>query len=116
MNVRRRLLPLLIGLLGCAAVPLSYAAPVNVWDGTWTGMLDDQVAISIRIANDKAVSYEIKGTPIGIKFSKISDNTVQFGDPDHYSMQLKRTGDTTATASYYGRRGYSVTHLTLTQH
>jgi hypothetical protein len=116
MNVRRRLLSLLIASLGCAAIPSSNAAPVNVWDGTWTGMLDDQVAISIRIANDKAVSYEIKSTPIGIKFSKLSGNSVQFGDPDHYSMQLKRTGDATATASYHGRHGYSVTNLTLTQH
>src|SRR5271154_2616011 len=116
MNLRHRLLSLLIASLGCAAIPSSYAAPVNVLDGTWTGMLDDQVAISIRIANDKAVSYEIKGTPIGIKFSKISDNSVQFGDPQHYSIQLRRTGDATATASYNGRHGYSLTNLTRTQH
>jgi hypothetical protein len=111
MVVRRRLLSLLIATLGCAAIHSSYAAPLDVWDGTWTGMLDDRVSIAIRIANDKAVSYQIKGAPIGIKFSKISDDSVQFGDPDHYSVQLKRTGDATATASYYGRHGYSVINL-----
>jgi hypothetical protein len=116
MTARHRLLSISIASLGWAAITLSYAASANVWDGIWSGMLDDSVSVSIGIADDKAVSYEIKGTPIGIKFSKMSNNSLEFGDPRHYNIQLKRTGEATATASYYGRHGYSVINLTRTQH
>jgi hypothetical protein len=108
-------LSLLIAALGAAATPSSYAAPANTWDGVWTGMLDDQVSISIHIANDKPLNYEIKGTPIGITFSKDLGKSLQFGDTDHYRIELKRTGDATATASYFGRHGYSITNLTRTK-
>ena len=94
----------------------SSAAYAGSWDGVWTGKLDDKVTVSVQIANDRAVSYKILGTPIGIKFSKVSDSSIQFGDPDHYSMQLTRTGEVTAVASYYGRHGYSKINLNRNSH
>jgi hypothetical protein len=115
MTVRLGLLSLVIAGLGAAAAPSSYAAPANSWDGIWTGMLDDQVSISIRVANNKPLNYAIKGTPIGITFSKVSGTSLEFGDTDHYRIDLKRTGDATATASYFGRHGYSITKLTRTK-
>ena len=114
MITRLGLLSLLVVGLGAAATPSSYAAPANTWNGIWTGMLDDQVAITIRIANDK-LNYAIKGTPIGITFSKVSGTSLEFGDTDHYRIDLKRTGDATATASYFGRHGYSITKMTRTK-
>ena len=74
-----------------------------------TGQYGDGVLSGL--ANDRAVSYKNLGTPIGIKLAKLLVSSIQFGDPDHYSMQLTRTGEVTAVASYYGRRGYSKINL-----
>jgi hypothetical protein len=115
MTTRLGLLSLLVVGLGASATPSSYAAPANTWDGIWTGMLDDQVSISIRIADNKPLNYAIKGTPIGITFSKASATSLEFGDTHHYRIDLKRTGDATATASYFGRHGYSITKMTRTK-
>jgi len=59
------LLALSLACLGCAAMPSAHAAPANTWDGTWTGKLNDQAPMSVVVADGKAVSYEIMGTPIG---------------------------------------------------
>ena len=114
MNGGGRHLLVMFAFLGSAIA--SSTAYAGSWDGVWTGKLDDSVTVSVQIANDRAVSYKILGTPIGIKFSKVSDGSIQFGDPDHYNMQLTRTGEVTAVASYYGRRGYSKINLNRNSH
>jgi hypothetical protein len=112
MILRRTLLALSLACLGCAAMPSADAAPANAWDGTWTGKLNDQASMSIVVADGNAVTYEVMGAPIGIKFSKATDIILQFGDPDHYRYKLTRTGKDTAAATYFGRSGSSVTQLT----
>jgi hypothetical protein len=86
------------------------------WDGTWTGTLGRPPGaaspIAITIAEGKVVSYTLRGAPFVIQYSKVTPTNVSFGDHDNYSMKIKRTGETTATARVHGRIGYGVTTLT----
>jgi hypothetical protein len=101
------------------AVPLAFLMPggasqaeeKNAWDGTWTGLLGNVSPIAVTIADDKVVSYTIRGAPFDIQYSKVTPTKVSFGDRDHYAMHLTKTGDTTASARVHGRLGYGSASL-----
>ncbi len=78
----------------------------RAWDGAWTGTLGGISAISVTISENKVVQYMFMGAPMPIQYSKIDAGKILFGDRDHYNMTLARTGATTASALYHGRRGY----------
>jgi hypothetical protein len=60
----------------------SEAASAPSWDGTWTGLLNNTEPVSVTIADGRVVSYEIRGgQPFGIRYSKVTLNSVAFGDP-----------------------------------
>jgi hypothetical protein len=101
------------------AIPLAFLVPMAIqaqnkksWDGVWEGMLDNAAPIAVTIANDKVVSYTIKGSPHPIEYNKITAASASFGDRDHYFMKLTKTSDTTASATVHGRLGFASASLT----
>jgi hypothetical protein len=102
---------LLVGAASWSPVAPSLAVAGPTWDGVWNGKWDDKVGVSIRVTGGKAIVYKVLGTPINISFSKAADSSLVFGDLDHYSVDVIRTGDATAVASYHGRHGYSTAKL-----
>ncbi|MGO8798900.1 MAG: hypothetical protein ACLQJL_07415 [Roseiarcus sp.] len=83
------------------------AADAVAWDGTWNGMLGkhDPWPIAVTIAGGKVVSYTEKGAPFDVQYTRMTPTTLSFGDRDHYSVKLTRTGDATASARVRGRLG-----------
>jgi len=73
------------------------------WDGVWKGMLGKSSAISITIKKDKVVTYAFRGAPIAVAYSKLTPDSVSFGDREHYNVTLKKTGEASAEAVYHGR-------------
>jgi hypothetical protein len=112
MKNYRRLLLVALPLALVVSTHASWAAEKSSWDGVWKGSLGNISAISVTIANDKVVNYSFRGAPVKIAYDKITPAKISFGDPDHYKMTLVRTGDTTASAGYNGRRGYTTATLT----
>lgn len=104
---RRVLLAAILPAMLIFAQP-SRADDAATWDGTWNGMLGKVKPwpISITIAQGKVVNFMENGAAFDVKFTKITPTTVLFGDEDHYSMKLIKTGDTTASARVHGRHGF----------
>jgi hypothetical protein len=112
MMIGRRFLLIAIPLALLIPTAASQAASNGSWDGTWAGLLHNMSPISITIAQDKVVSYTVKGTPFDIQYSKVTPTGVSFGDRDHYYMKITKTSDTTASAVVHGRLGYGSASLT----
>jgi hypothetical protein len=75
----------------------THASPVQKWDGTWTGDVEDIGPVSVTIARGEVVGYAICGSaPYGIKYSKVTLTTVSFGDHDNYDVKISKTGANTA--------------------
>ncbi len=89
-------------------------AEASPWDGAWNGTLGkaNPWPISVTISNGKVVSFSEKGAPFHVRYTQITPTTVSFGDRNHYSMRLTRTGEATASARVYGRHGYETGSLT----
>lgn len=104
------------GILGVTAfLTVAYsasAAEKSPWNGIWVGTLGNSSKISVTIADNKVTSYSYRGANLGVAYSKPSTDTFAFGDGANYSMQLKRTGDGAAKATYYGRHGLVVANMT----
>ena len=100
MTIDRRFLLIAISLAFSIPVGAAQAAEKATWNGTWVGLLGNMSPIAVTIANDKVVSYTIRGAPFDVQYSNVTPTKVSFGDRDHYSMQLVRTGDSTAAARF----------------
>jgi hypothetical protein len=113
VTISRRLLLSVIPLVVLAGAKAE-ADTASSWDGTWTGLMGrlNPAPISVTIAQNKVVSYTVRGAPFDIQYSRITPATVSFGDRDHYSVRLTRTGDKSASARAHGRIGYGFTSLT----
>ena len=111
MRIDRRFILIAIQLALLIPVAAAAAAANGSWDGAWTGMLHNMSPITITIAQDKVVSYAVKGVPFDIQYSKVTPTVVSFGDRDHYFMKITRTGDATASALVHGRLGYGSASL-----
>lgn len=107
MTIDRRFL--LTAALPALIVSLltSRAAEASSWDGVWNGMLGTRYPwpIAVAIAGGKVVSYTENGASFAVQYTRITPTTVFFGDRDHYSVKLTRTGDATASAKVRGRIG-----------
>jgi hypothetical protein len=106
MIVGRRFLLVAVPLALVVSYAASGATPNGSWDGAWTGSLEHVSALSLRVANDKVVSYAIAGAPVAVHYSQATPTTLSFGDRDHFSVTLTRTGATTASAKAHGRNGF----------
>jgi hypothetical protein len=106
MVVGRRFLLVAVPLALVVSFASSQGAPSGSWDGAWTGSLEHVSALSLKIANDKVVSYAIAGAPVAVRYTKATPTTLSFGDRDHFSVTLTRTGATTASAKAHGRSGF----------
>jgi hypothetical protein len=102
-------------MLFAFSVSSAHAASAGSMDGVWSGRINDSVKVVVRIVDDTAVAYSIKNTPIDIKFSKKSDNSLTFGDPENYIFKLKPAGAATLTAKYRDRDGFSRMSLSRDQ-
>jgi hypothetical protein len=111
MIIGRRFLLVAVSLALLIPAGASRAEEKNRWDGTWTGLLGNVSPIAVTIADDKVVSYTIRGAPFDIQYSKVTPTKVSFGDRDHYAMHLTKTGDATASARVHGRLGYGSASL-----
>ena len=91
-----------------ASVHASWAE-TGSWNGTWKGMLGETPAwpISITISQGNVVGFSEKGVPVDVRYAKITPSTVYFGDKDHYSTKLTKTGDATAPVRVRGRHGFA---------
>ena len=92
----------------------SWGANGSAWDGTWNGSLGKVKPwpISVSITNGKVVSFTEAGVPFGVQYTKVTQDTVFFGDQAHYSIKLFKTSDTTASAKVHGRHGVGTFSLT----
>jgi len=89
-----------------APVHVSRADNLSFWDGAWNGtMRQTRWPISVTISQGKVVGFLEKGTPLSVRFTKMTPTTVTFGDELNYSTKLVRTGDATASAKVFGRHG-----------
>jgi hypothetical protein len=109
-----RLLPVAMAAAILFSAPASRGAELNAWEGTWSGTLGktNPWPVSVSIANGKVVSFTEKGVPFDVQFTKITPDAVYFGDQNHYSMKLIKTGDTTASIKVHGRHGIGAGALT----
>jgi|GEM_PF-4246609 hypothetical protein len=91
------------------------AQEAQSWDGIWTGVDGriESAPIQIAIADGKVISYTLKGAPLLVQYSKVTSNSVSFGDRDHYSVKLDKIGNTTASGQFRDR--YGADALTLTK-
>jgi len=105
VNMRRVLFNVPLLLL---FAPGGYAQTAWTWDGTWTGSLQNRAGlsspISITIANDKVVSFLLRGAVFDVQYTKMTSDGVSFGDRDNYSVRLERT-DNRISATLRGRNG-----------
>lgn len=106
MVVGRRVLLVAVPLALVVTLAASRATPNGLWDGAWTGSLEHVSALSLKIADDKVVSYAIAGAPVAVVYTKATPTTLSFGDRDHFSVTLTRTSATTASAKAHGREGF----------
>jgi hypothetical protein len=111
MSIGRRFLLIAVPLSLLFPATASQAVEKGVWDGTWTGLLGNVSPIAVTIADGKVVSYTIRGAAFDIKYSNVTASKVSFGDRDHYSMKITKTGDAMATARVHGRLGYGSASL-----
>ena len=105
--VGRRLVLIVMPLALLIGAAAASAEQDLAWDGAWTGKLGKMSTISVTIAKNKVVKYLFMGAPMPVQYSRIDAGKVSFGDRDHYNMTLAKTGATTASALYHGRRGYA---------
>jgi hypothetical protein len=106
---RHLLLAVSLGLL--VSTGASAAASMS-WDGTWLGSLGATAPMTVTIANDKVSGCSFMGTRLPISFNRVTATTVRFGDKNHYSVTLTKTGDTTAAALYHRRNVHKEGTLT----
>jgi hypothetical protein len=105
MLVGRRFLLVASPLALVVSFAASRAAPSGSWDGEWNGSLEHVSALSLKIADNKVVSYAIAGAPVAVRYTQATPTTLSFGDRDHFSVTLTRIGATTASAKAHGRNG-----------
>ena len=113
MTIHRRMPPSVLAVVVFASLaPSSFAATPWSWNGVWKGRLDNGSSISVTIVEDRIVAYAFREAPLKIDYSKVTPTMASFGDHDHYSVKLTKTGDASASARYHGRRGYAMATLT----
>jgi hypothetical protein len=88
-------------------------ASSSTWDGTWSGMLNNQEPVSVTIADGKVVAYAIRGgQPFPIGYNKVTVSTVSFGDPTNFTVSIRRTGGRSALGTAHGAMGDASASLT----
>ena len=114
MTIGRGFLSIAILTVTLLYTQASWGADANSWDGTWNGSLGKVKPwpVSVSITNGKVVSFTEAGVPFGVKYTKVTPDTVFFGDQVHYSIKLIKTGETTASAKVHGRHGVGTFSLT----
>jgi hypothetical protein len=114
MTIGRGFLSVAILTATLLSAQASWGADASSWDGTWNGSLGKEKPwpISVSITNGKVVSFTEAGVPFGVQYTKVTPDTVFFGDQAHYSIKLFKTSDTTASAKVHGRHGVGTFSLT----
>ena len=114
MELNRRILIASILPTFLIGLQPGHADDAGSWDGDWNGILGKKHPwpITVRIAQGKVVKYTENGASFDVKFTNVTPTTVSFGDEDHYSVTLTKTGETTVSAKVHGRHGFGTGSLT----
>ena len=114
MTIRRGFLSVAILTATLLSAQASWGADASSWDGTWNGSLGKVKALAHLCFNYEWESCQLHGSgcPFGVQYTKVTPDTVFFGDQAHYSIKLIKTGDTTASAKVHGRHGVGTFSLT----
>ena len=110
-----RLVRLSFSIMVLALVPTAAAeaASSHLWDGTWAGLVNNSMPVSVTIAGGKVVGYAISdGAPFGIEYSRVTLSTVSFGDHDHYNVRIIKRSDRTAFGLAHSPMGDGSASLT----
>jgi hypothetical protein len=111
MTSRRLSIGFLLAFVAPAAA--SQAASNKLWDGTWSGLLNHSEPVSVTIAGGRVVGYAIRGgEPFGIQYSKVTLNSVSFGDRVNYSVIITKKSASTAFGVAHGPMGDGSASLT----
>jgi hypothetical protein len=88
-------------------VPSSSQAGSNTsWDGTWSGVVNKSDPVSVTIADGKVVGYTIRGAaPYPIEYSRVTYNTVSFGDRANYNVRITKRGERIASGFAHSPMG-----------
>jgi hypothetical protein len=82
------------------------AGSTNSWDGTWSGTLNKSEPVSVTITDGKVVGYTIRGVaPYPIQFSRVTSNTVSFGDRTNYNVRITKIGERVASGFAHSPMG-----------
>ena len=83
------------------------------WDGTWSGNWGGRQSegTSVRIVNNKVVSFEYHGVFTPVSASTVTATTVSY-DYNGVMVIMTRTGTTTAMASLHSPMGDATARLT----
>jgi len=105
MFAKNRSLALLtVSLLMMTAGIVTAFAQDKSWDGVWTGIWEDNNAVSsIVIANGRVQQYRYANQAVPIQQQKNTANAITFGCSNSctpYNVVLTRTGPATAAASF----------------
>lgn len=91
----------------------SRAGDAGSWDGAWKGTLGaNPWPVSITISQGKVASFSERGVPLDVRYTKMTQTALYFGDRAHYGAKLVKTGDATASARLQGRHGIVTGSLT----
>ena len=114
MDINRRLVIATVLSTFMIGLQPSRADDARSWDGDWNGILGKKHPwpITVTISQGKVVKYVENGASFDVKFTNITPSTVSFGDQDHYSVTLTKTGETTVSATVHGRHGFGTGSLT----
>jgi hypothetical protein len=113
MKIDRRMLIASVLPMLLTGLEPSRADDPGSWDGAWKGMLGKKHPwpITVTIAQGKVVKYTENGAPFDIKFTDMTPTTVSFGDEEHYSVTLTKTGETKVSAKVHSRQGFGTGSL-----
>jgi hypothetical protein len=82
------------------------AGSTNPWDGTWSGTVNKSEPVSVTITDGKVVGYTIRGVaPYPIQFSRVTSNTVSFGDRTNYNVRITKIGERVASGFAHSPMG-----------
>jgi hypothetical protein len=118
MNIDRRAvlaaLPLSFFVASYAQANPKHKHRHHSWDGNWSGNWGGQAseATSIRIVNNKVVSYDYRGATTPVSVPSIATPKTFSYEVNGVSISLTRTGAKTATASLRSSMGDGTAELT----
>jgi len=85
----------------------------RLWDGTWSGVLNNKEPVSVTISEGRVIGYTIRGgAPYPIEYNKVTATSVSFGDRANYAVNIRRTSGNSAVGTAHSPMGDGSASLT----